>query len=330
MPSTERVERIFSVPDGCQLDVRKISGSITVTGGEGDQVHLVATRDWRRRREAEATEIDIGQEGCRVWARTFVHGRPGWHNLWGRRRAETVDYVIELPRQSQVEARSVSASVEVSAIDGQVSVEAVSGSVGLRDIEGSVSIRTTSGDVGGHALRGQLELATVSGRAELADSDFSSVVATSVNGRLRIASPLHETGAYTAQTVSGSVELVVPATTDCTVEGHSTSGRLRTTLPHTCDRQGFGTWQIQVGDGGGLLRFNSVSGDLILTEAESGTAPGPAGCEPPEVVDEAEPQAAATTMDILRAIEAGRLSAEEGVGQLKELRLRRQVRHGNQ
>ena len=247
MAKTERIERTFSVPDGCQLDVRNISGSVTVTGGEGDQAHIVAVKRWRRRQEAEATEIDIGQEGRRVWARTHVHRRQGWWNLWGGRQTASVDYVIELPRQSQVEVSSVSAPVDVSSIEGQVTIDSVSGSVAVRHVEGPLHLKSVSGRVNGQALLGQLHLETISGRVDLADSDFSLLRVRNVSGSLKIATNLQPTGEYRVYTVSGNVELIVPATTNCTVEGHSTSGRLRTTLAHTSERQRFGTWRIEVG-----------------------------------------------------------------------------------
>ena len=329
MAKTERIERTFSVPDGCELDVRNVSGSIVVTGGEGDQVHIVAIKRWHRWQEAEATEVDIGQEGRRVWARTHVHRREGWPSLRGR-RAASVDYAIELPRQSQVEASSVSASVEVSSIEGPVSLEAVSGSVAVRDVQGPVSIRSVGGSVSGHRLQGQLRLETVSGRVDLAESDFNSVGARTVSGALKIATDLHATGKYRAETVSGNVELIVPATTSCTVEGHSISGRLRTSLAHSPQRQSFGTWRIEVGDGGVPLRFDSVSGDLILTAVGEGAAVQAAGGEASEVATQAEPEVTPTTMDILRAIETGRLSVEEGLARLKQLKGGMEAQHGTQ
>jgi len=299
------------------LEVSNISGRITVIGGEGDQVHIVALKRWHRWQEAEATEMDIGQEGRRVWARTRVRRRPGWWNLRGGRQAASVDYTIELPRHSQVEASSVSASVEVSAVEGPASIETVGGPVAVRETQGPLSIQSVSGDVSGQGLHGQLRLETVSGRADLAESDFSSLRATSVSGPLKITTPLQPTGEYRLQTVSGNVELVVPATIHCTVEGHSISGCLRTALPHTSKQQGFGTWRIEVGGGGVPLRFDSVSGDLILTVAE-----GEAAVEPPEgeVVSRAEPEALSSTMAILKAIETGQLSVEKGVAKLKELK----------
>jgi len=334
MAGTEKIERAFSVPDGCELDVSNIAGRITVVGVEGDQVRIVALKRWRSQRQAEATEIDIGKEGRRVWARTHVHRRHGWR--WGRREAASVDYLIELPCQSQVKASSVSASTEVSAIEGQVSIKAVSGSVAVSDVTGSVSIESVSGDVSGQALRGQVHLQTVSGRADLADSDFTSLRAASVSGSLRIATNLHPTGKYKAQTVSGNVELLVPPTIKCTVEGHSISGRLRTTLAHTSQRQGFGRWRIEVGGGGVFLHFDSVSGDLILTAAEGETAVEPTVPEASDVTTHAESEAAptaptySTAMGILRAIEAGELGVLEGAAFLKQLKGRQERQHGDQ
>ena len=271
-----------------------------------------------------------------MWARTRVHKRQGWWNLWGGRQTASVDYVIELPRQSQVEVSSVSAPVDVSSIEGQVTIDSVSGSVAVRHVEGPLHLKSVSGRVNGQALLGQLHLETISGRVDLADSDFSLLRVRNVSGSLKIATNLQPTGEYRVYTVSGNVELIVPATTNCTVEGHSTSGRLRTTLAHTSERQRFGTWRIEVGadvaslkgspsglgqSGGGVpLRFHSVSGDLILTVAEESAAVEPAGGESGEMVPKAEPEITLSTLDILKAIEAGQLSVEEGVARLKELK----------
>ena len=329
MAKKERIERTFSVPDGCHLDVRNVSGSIVVTGGEGDQVHIVAVKHWRRWQETEATEIDIGQEGPRVWARTRVHRRQDWRSLWGR-RAASVDYAIELPRQSQLQVGSVSGSVDVSCIESQVTIQSVGGSVLVRHINGPLHIGSVSGSVSGYGLQGQLRLETVSGGVDLVESDFSSLEATTVSGSLKIATSLHPTGEYRAQTVSGNVELLVPATTSCTVEGHSMTGRLRASLAHSPQRQRFGSWRIEVGHGGVPLRFDSVSGDLILSAVRERPGVQSAGGEPSEVATQAEPGETPTTMDILRAIETGQLSVEEGLAKLKQLKGGMEAEYGKQ
>ena len=329
MGKMEQIERTFSMPDGCQLDVHNVSGSIVVTGGEGDQVHIVAVKRSRRWQEAEATEIDIGQEGRRVWARTRVHRRKDWRRLWGG-GAASVDYAIELPRQSQVKVSSISASTDVSSMEGQVTIHSVSGSVLARHIHGPLHIESVSASVSGHALQGQLRLETVSGKVDLAESDFNSLRTITVSGPLKIATSLHPAGEYRAQTVSGNVELLLPATSNCTVEGHSVSGRLRTSLAHSPQRQRFGTWRIEVGHGGVPLRFDSVSGDLILTVVGERAAVQAAGGEASEVAAQAEPEVTPTTMGILRAIEMGQLSVEEGLAKLRQVKEGTEAQHGKQ
>jgi hypothetical protein len=334
MVRTERIERTFSMPDGCQLDVSNISGSITVTGVGGERVQVLALKRWRSKREAESTEIEIGQEGNRVWARTSIRKTQGWWNLWGRREAAKVDYLIELPHRSQVKVSSVSASVEVRCVVGQVNIDAVSGQVTVRDLQGTVGIKSVSGNVRGQALHGRLCLETVSGRADLADSQLGALRVTSVSGPLRIATSLQPPGEYTARTVSGNVELLVPPTTSCSVDGHSISGRLRTTLAHTSLRQGFGTWHADVGDGGVPLSFDSVSGDLILKAVGAGIDAEATIHQPSQTAAQAEPDEAreppvcTSAMDVLRAIEAGQLDVEEGRDRLRELK-RRKEQHGD-
>jgi len=329
MARTELIERRYPVPDGCQLDVGNVWGSIMVTGAELDEVHIVAAKHCRRWQEAEATEIDIGQEGRRVWARTRVHAREGWRSFWGRRVA-SVDYRIELPRHSHVEVSSVSASTHVNSIEGEVSIHSVGGSVAARHVHGPLRIRSVSGNVAGRELQGRLRLETVSGDVDLAESDFSSLETNTVSGALRIATSLHSTGEYRVRTVSGNVELLVPAAARCTVEGESISGRLRTSLPHSPHGRRLGTWRIEVDGGGVRLRFHSVSGDLILTAVGERGAVQAAGGAGGEMTTQARAEMRPTAMDILRAIETGQLSVEEGVGKLRQSKRGMEVEHGKQ
>jgi hypothetical protein len=325
MANTERIERTFSVGDACQLEVSNISGSIRVVGKQGEQVHVVALKRWRGQREDEATTIDMGQEGSRVWVRTQTPGESRWPSWRPRRKAASVDYQIEVPHTSQISLSSVSATTSVSTIEGHVGIKTISGSVSIEDITGSIHVHSVSGSIHGHGLQGPLHVETVSGRADTTASDFTSIAATTVSGRLRFATSLQPAGTFDVHTVSGDVELVVPPDTHCTIEGRSISGELRTALHHTCERRGAGTWRVRVGDGGPLLHFDSVSADLILTPADPETTAEQAVPDGDTALPQAAPQASSTapaystSMDILRAIEAGQLSVEEGVVQLRKI-----------
>jgi len=324
MARTEQIERTFSAPSGCHLEVSNITGSITITGEETDQIHIVAVKRYRTQQEAEATEIDIGQEGRRVWARTHIHRKGGWC-LWRSRRAANVDYQIKLPCHSQLEVNSVSAIVNVNSIEGQLTISTVSGSVIIGDITGPLHLKTVSGSVQGHRLQGQLHLEIVSGKAKFSDSDFDRIAATTVSGRMSLETILHPAGDYKVRTVSGNVEFIVPLDIHCTIKGRSISGRLNTSLAHVLERQQLGAWQAKIGSGRTPLRFDSVSGNLILTVGERR-----ASTEAISPEDEAmlrprpEPAAAKsdydTAMSILEAIEAGQLSVEEGAIRLRELK----------
>jgi hypothetical protein len=331
MAATERIERSFPVVDGCEFEVSNISGSITITGADSDRVHILATKHVRNRQEAKATDIDIGQEGHRVWARTRVRDSwEGWRP-WGRKQAARVDYQIELPHQCQVKAGAVSASTKLVAVVGQINVDSVSGGVTLQDLQGLMGIKSVSGNIDGRQLRGRLDLEIVSGKARLADSDIEAMRITSVSGSVRVDTRLHPGGEYSARTVSGNIELFLPSSTDCSVSGHSISGRLRTPLAHTSQEQRFGTWHADVGSGGVPISFHSVSGDLILTPSV-GVAAGPASTQTEEATKLAEPEDAdvgeiptyASAMEVLNAIQKGTLTAEEGGVHLRELRARKE------
>jgi hypothetical protein len=81
------------------------------------------------------------------------------------------------------------------------------------------------------------------------------------------------------------------------------------------EKQGFGSWRATINGGGVEVRFNSVSGDLVLTTdagrqtTEVASAPAAEAPPPP-------PEPPMTTMDVLKAVEAGQLSVDEALKRL--------------
>jgi lia operon protein LiaG len=133
----------------------------------------------------------------------------------------------------------------------------------LEDLTGEMRLNTVSGKILGHRLNGKLTLDTVSGRVELQESNLASAEAHTVSGGMEFQTALSE-GPYRFNSVSGNVELLVPAETRCSAELHAVSGSISTKLPATSVSRRNGSQTIEVQGGGVKVYANSVSGNLSL------------------------------------------------------------------
>ncbi len=85
---------------------------------------------------------------------------------------------------------------------------------------------------------------------------------------------------------------------------------MRSDVLASIERHGLGSWRAMLNGGGVEVHFNSVSGDLILT-AESVAAPAAPVTEAPE-------PSPMTTMDVLKAVEAGQMTVDEALKRLNK------------
>jgi hypothetical protein len=317
----ETIERRFTVTGPARLKVSNIRGAVDVQPGEDGIVSVVAVK-YTDSGDAGRTEVEIVQaEDGSVRAKT--HFTKGWWWLFDWRQPCKVDYTIRVPRSSAVRVRGVSSEASVQGIEGEFDVKSVSGALRLQDLTGRVRAHSVSGAISGEKLDGPADLDTVSGKIRLTGSNLPAVEASSVSGDIVLETPLGE-GPYRFKTVSGDVELIVPAESRCTIETSTVSGRFQTTMPLTRSWHDARRHGAEVQGGGTLVSLNSVSGDLRVTAGPGEAAPAPtaaAGAPPAPTAEPATPGQPGGTARraILERIARGEITAEQGVIELKKL-----------
>ena len=224
-----------------------------------------------------------------------------------------------------------------------LALRVASGDARLRDVEGEINFRSMSGDLHAERVQGELELSTMSGDLILTASQVQKLSAETVSGDLVIETPLNAEGTYRLHTVSGDVVLRLPPEQACTINLSSVSGGVRCKLPHKLDRQSWGNMVAQVNGGGVEVNVRSVSGGVHVEASaaehaaqpeRSAEAPRPQPAPEPQpepqvtkplsdepfgLSEEETVSPAATRMEILRAIEEGRMTVTEGLAKLREL-----------
>jgi len=233
----------------------------------------------------------------------------------------------------------------------------VSGDVRLDEVEGDVNIQTMSGDIDAHSLHGEAHVRTVSGDISLLGSQLSGLSIETVSGDATIESALAEDGHYNLHSISGDLQLLIPEDQPCTVRCASLSGEFSCGLPHEIKHKSWGKVEALVNGGGIEVDIRTTSGDVEVRAAghlppraseervAEPAAPTPATEEPnratrplesqgpepkpqpfhleetpaPSAEAETSQSPAARRMEILKAIEEGRMSVSEGLAKLRQL-----------
>jgi hypothetical protein len=309
--SEEALEKTFNVTIPALLEISNIRGSIQVRPGPENEIHVSAVK-YVGSGDAARTEILIEQDADgTVRAETrFRHPGPF---LFGDRPCK-VEYVVTVPQRCSIDCKGVSSSASVQGLQGEFRISTVSGGIQAEGLLGSVRLHTVSGRISGHTLSGELDYDTVSGDLRLVDSSLAQVRGSSISGGVWLQTGLAE-GPYQFKTVSGSLYLLVPPGSACTIESNAISGSLVTDLPVTRDARQAGHRRAEVGGGGVLLQFNGVSGNISVLAGEGGGAHAASAGQPAQEATGGDDSV--DTNDILDKIERGEITVDEGIARLK-------------
>lgn len=182
-PSERTVEHRTTLPAGGTLDVDTSSGSITITGTETTECHVVATITARApsaeeaQELAEQVEIRLEQSSDTLKVRAE---KPTLSN----NRSISVSYAITTPRRTNVQCHSSYGSLNLADLEGTVNGKTSSGSIEAENIVGATNLDTSYGSVACrriigpevilHSGSGSVTAADIKGTARM-DSSYGSV-----------------------------------------------------------------------------------------------------------------------------------------------------------
>lgn len=268
----ERVDQMIDAAAAGEVAVDVVRGAVTVVGWDEPAVRVDGTRD------DKSVEFVFVREGDLVRIEDRLESRVG--------RGEGTRITVSVPRASRVRANHVSADFSLRDVDGGVRARTVSGGVYVAAGGGDLSIATVSGDITARHVGGEADFDSVSGDVE-ADVSTDRLEAESVSGDIAVRNGgVLRRGRLAA--VSGDLTLTTALAVDGEVEIESTSGDIKVSLAgavharitaatHSGDivnslseakvvrGRGPGEQlQTTIGDGGGLIQVNALSGDIEI------------------------------------------------------------------
>jgi hypothetical protein len=253
---TETVALSAPIGAGEHLRITNPNGRTVVRVGSGAEVRVVATKRYVSSAAVPEARLTPGASGLVL--ETLLPNRIPFARAG-------IDYAIEVPAATPVTIETASGDVDLSDLTGAVQVSTASGDVALARLSGPVTVRTVSGDQRLTDLTGEVRLASTSG--DIQASGLTRLKeATSVSGDLRLTGLITEDAAL--KTTSGDVTLRLAPTSAARIEVTTISGSIRTSgLTLTEQSRSQRSLTSVLGVGGGLLRINTISGDVTLAAA---------------------------------------------------------------
>ena len=207
-----------------------------------------------------------------------------WFGNWGGAQAGDTRLEITVPVHASVAIQGVSAvtdikgvagrrlsinsvsgNVQVEANPGEARVESVSGNLHMHLDTSRTHVETVSGDVDLQGrINGEVSVETVSGHIVLRAEKPSDIDVSAVSGDADLRTGLAPGGQLKAQSTSGDLTLMLPATSSAQLQLNSFSGTIRSDSGNVeAPERGSGTsLKTRLGRGDASVTLESFSGDL--------------------------------------------------------------------
>jgi hypothetical protein len=235
LPDTRQpfVVKKFTLDGPGNLEVRTSGGSISVTGGTGNEARVEMyvrlrgnsiTPDHPDAKEImEDYEITIDKKGNTIYA--LAERRSSISGWFGSNHA-SISFVVYTPEEMSCRLNTSGGSIELKEVRGRQHLETSGGSVRVEGVRGHTEARTSGGSIKIDRYAGQLEAHTSGGSIDLTNSQGDLQVATS-GGSIDIANVKGSVEAHTSgggiradltsldkfltlKTSGGSITAVVP------------------------------------------------------------------------------------------------------------------------
>ena len=142
----ETEEFIFNIDEGGRLSLENINGSITIVGGGGDQIEVIANKKAGSQEYMDDLTIVIDEETDYIRIETrHPKSKNKWLN-WGSDHSGSVSYKLTVPSDINLDTIStVNGSIEISDVAGTVKAETVNGDLETYELTSDVNLETVNG-----------------------------------------------------------------------------------------------------------------------------------------------------------------------------------------
>lgn len=261
-----------------RITIDNTKGEVTVTAWDRNQVQVTGSLgDGARPLQLDGDErtVDIRVEGDDKRGSWFSWGndtrmQPSVLNVRVPRAATLDVHVVSAPvildglEGGKVSVDSVSGRIRANVRAPDVDMQSVSGSIELAGKTGKADLQTVSGDITAPNVGDSLDAQTVSGRMMIGGGPWKDANFSTVSGDTRIQGGVQPNGKLTVDSMSGDVEVALPANTSARLEASTFSGDLRSDFgsPSREDDGPGKQLKTTIGGGSATIHLEAFSGDV--------------------------------------------------------------------
>jgi len=257
------------------VTIINVAGDITITAWDRAEVQLLGSL-------GDESTLDISEsgQGLRIEVKQRDEERNNQHYESSELQltvpegatvsASGVSSDIEIRglRGAAVTAETVSGDVKVTAHSNRVDLKSVSGDIGFDGASPRVTAESVSGDVVLRGVEGELNVSVVSGDVELQAGALDRGRFEAVSGSLDLALSLRENSSVNVESMSGDVNVVLPAGQAMEIRAQTFSGSIRSGFgsPQKVSHGPGSRLDHTEAGGGASLRLESFSGDVEISQ----------------------------------------------------------------
>jgi DUF4097 and DUF4098 domain-containing protein YvlB len=254
-----------------RVSIENMSGSVKVTGWDRAEVQVKGT-------VGSGGELSFdGSEKETTIEVEAEHGNP---------MGTKSDLEVFVPAGSSVSIEGFQATISVAGVTGSVTAETVNGSitqtgaaksVELQSVNGTIDVAKASGRLKAEAVNGtvtirdasgELEASTVNGQLLVTGGSFDRAALESVSGGVRFEAGLSARATLAVESVSASVELLLPASLGADFSVSTFSGEITNELGPAAEKASKWTPQKELsfttGPGGAHVTVETLSGAIHI------------------------------------------------------------------
>jgi Putative adhesin len=180
-------QKTYRIPAGGSINIRNVSGNISITGYDGDAISVAAYKGGNDRDKVEVQDLST-ENRIDLEARYPEQCDCNAHIRFELRVPRAVNYSFD-------QITTASGNIAVNSIRGEVRVATASGDVEVKNVTGEVSARSASGDV-------DVEISSLEGTG---DMKFASA-----SGDVHVRLPAGLDADVKLSTISGTVKTDFP------------------------------------------------------------------------------------------------------------------------
>ncbi|MGB7439417.1 MAG: DUF4097 family beta strand repeat-containing protein [Candidatus Acidiferrum sp.] len=289
-------ERTLSVSGPVRLELNNGSGNVEIRGGTDGKVHIFGkvTAGWsvfggsEKNIQEVVANPPIEQSGSVV--RVGKNSSSMFRNI-------SIDYRIEVPHETDIDAgvasggmtidnvrgpvkassasgylhiynvgsdtqvSAASGTIEVSGVTGVLRANSASGDVTLADVKGDLSARAASGAIRVTNPGGRVDVSAASGSIEISGAK-NDLKVNAISGSINVIGDPSTNRYWELKSVSGSVDIHVPPNASFLLTAETTSGDIRTNIPVILEEQGKHSLRAHIGSSAGRIEVHTVSGGV--------------------------------------------------------------------